>query len=258
MSNGVISKAKKGKKRGATSSLIMDHNSFAKSEALYKMMEAEEAQKVAELQALDTQNFDWDYDGHRHEKGSLVQPTPLSRHGMHGDLRTTPNSQNEKFRQSTGEQSPKKSSGQEQRKPVHNLNSDFDPTQSKLTEFRQKSNISAMSGRKHSRHSNDSSLTKKLMSNLTYGSCAINDGTQLIINGSETLTVKGIKGYIHNTGVGFGTGRHSAGRHGSPPRPPIVIQTDEPEKVITPPRKEVRIPGMWAAEEPLANFSNDI
>ena len=47
---------------------------------------------------------------------------------------------------------------------------------------------------------------------MTHNKVKIDDKTQLLINGSEILTNKGIKGHIHKVGVGFGTGRHTSGR----------------------------------------------
>ena len=55
---------------------------------------------------------------------------------------------------------------------------------------------------------------KKLMSDLTHNKVKINEKTALLINGSEVLTQKGIKGEIHGVGLGFGTGRHTSGRRG--------------------------------------------
>ena len=50
------------------------------------------------------------------------------------------------------------------------------------------------------------------MTTLTHNRVKIDNKTQLLINGSEVLSTKGIKGKIHKTGVGFGTGRHTSGR----------------------------------------------
>ena len=54
--------------------------------------------------------------------------------------------------------------------------------------------------------------TRKVMETLTHHRVKIDDKTKLLINGSEVLTHKGIKGNIHKVGVGFGTGRHTSGR----------------------------------------------
>ena len=54
--------------------------------------------------------------------------------------------------------------------------------------------------------------TRKVMETLTHHRVKIDEKTQLLINGREVLTHKGIKGNIHKVGVGFGTGRHTSGR----------------------------------------------
>lgn len=53
--------------------------------------------------------------------------------------------------------------------------------------------------------------TKKIMEALTHNRIKIDAETKILINGSEVLTHKGIKGKIHKVGVGFGTGRHTSG-----------------------------------------------
>ena len=53
---------------------------------------------------------------------------------------------------------------------------------------------------------------KRVMESLTHHRVKIDEKTKLLINGSEVLTSKGIKGNIHKVGVGFGTGRHTSGR----------------------------------------------
>ena len=50
------------------------------------------------------------------------------------------------------------------------------------------------------------------MAKLTHHRVKIDQSTKLLINGSEVLSSKGIKGNIHKVGVGFGTGRHTSGR----------------------------------------------
>lgn len=50
------------------------------------------------------------------------------------------------------------------------------------------------------------------MTNLTHNKVKIDNKTKLLINGSEVLSTKGIKGKLHKVGVGFGTGRHTSGR----------------------------------------------
>lgn len=50
------------------------------------------------------------------------------------------------------------------------------------------------------------------METLTHHRVRIDGSTKILINGSEVLTHKGIKGNIHKVGVGFGTGRHTSGR----------------------------------------------
>ena len=50
------------------------------------------------------------------------------------------------------------------------------------------------------------------MEKLTHHRVKIDQETKLLINGSEVLSHKGIKGSIQKVGVGFGTGRHTSGR----------------------------------------------
>ena len=50
------------------------------------------------------------------------------------------------------------------------------------------------------------------MERLTHHRVKIDEETKLLINGSEVLSSKGIRGNIHKVGVGFGTGRHTSGR----------------------------------------------
>ena len=50
------------------------------------------------------------------------------------------------------------------------------------------------------------------MRKLTHHRVKIDKETKLLINGSEVLSQKGIKGNINRVGVGFGTGRHTSGR----------------------------------------------
>lgn len=52
----------------------------------------------------------------------------------------------------------------------------------------------------------------RVMAKLTHHRVKIDQSTKLLINGSEVLSHKGIKGNIHKVGVGFGTGRHTSGR----------------------------------------------
>ena len=52
----------------------------------------------------------------------------------------------------------------------------------------------------------------RVMAKLTHHRVRIDQSTKLLINGSEVLSQKGIKGNIHKVGVGFGTGRHTSGR----------------------------------------------
>ena len=55
-----------------------------------------------------------------------------------------------------------------------------------------------------------------------------------MINGSEVLTHKGIKGNIHSVGVGFGTGRHTSGRRLDLLKEvPIVKPKPEPSPLAT-------------------------
>ena len=49
------------------------------------------------------------------------------------------------------------------------------------------------------------------MENLTHKKAHISEETVILINATEKLSRKGIEGKIHNVGVGFGTGRHTAG-----------------------------------------------
>jgi hypothetical protein len=49
------------------------------------------------------------------------------------------------------------------------------------------------------------------MENLTHKKAHISEDTVILINATEKLSRKGIEGKIHNVGVGFGTGRHTAG-----------------------------------------------
>ena len=53
---------------------------------------------------------------------------------------------------------------------------------------------------------------RRVMETLTHHRVKIDEKTKLLINGSEVLSHKGIKGSIHKVGVGFGTGRHTSGR----------------------------------------------
>ena len=66
--------------------------------------------------------------------------------------------------------------------------------------------------RKSINGSSRSPETRKVMETLTHHRVKIDEKTQLLINGREVLTHKGIKGNIHKVGVGFGTGRHTSGR----------------------------------------------
>lgn len=50
------------------------------------------------------------------------------------------------------------------------------------------------------------------MEDLTHQKAHINEDTVILINATEKLSKKGIEGKIHNVGVGFGTGRHTAGK----------------------------------------------
>ena len=58
------------------------------------------------------------------------------------------------------------------------------------------------------------SPTRKLMEDLTHQKAHIQEDTVILINATEKLTKKGIIGEIHSVGVGFGTGRHTAGSRG--------------------------------------------
>ena len=72
---------------------------------------------------------------------------------------------------------------------------------------------SGMTGNSKSKgsHNSKSPDTRKVMETLTHHRVAIDEKTQLLINGSEVLSEKGISGKIHKVGVGFGTGRHTSG-----------------------------------------------
>ena len=52
---------------------------------------------------------------------------------------------------------------------------------------------------------------RKLMEDITHQKAHIQEDTVILINATEKLTSKGISGDIHSVGVGFGTGRHTAG-----------------------------------------------
>ena len=73
-----------------------------------------------------------------------------------------------------------------------------------------RSGITANSKSKGS-HNSKSPETRKVMETLTHHKVVIDEKTQLLINGSEVLSEKGISGKIHKVGVGFGTGRHTSG-----------------------------------------------
>jgi hypothetical protein len=45
----------------------------------------------------------------------------------------------------------------------------------------------------------------------------VDEATMLLINNSEVLARDGIHGKIAKTGLGFGTGRHTAARHNRSP-----------------------------------------
>ena len=59
------------------------------------------------------------------------------------------------------------------------------------------------------------------MRRLTHHRVKIDKETKLLINGSEVLSQKGIKGNINRVGVGFGTGRHTSGRVEEPVKEPV-------------------------------------
>ena len=50
------------------------------------------------------------------------------------------------------------------------------------------------------------------MEDLTHQKAHIQEDTVILINATEKLTHKGIVGEVHEVGVGFGTGRHTAGK----------------------------------------------
>ena len=84
--------------------------------------------------------------------------------------------------------------------------------------------------------------SQKLMGTLTGNQAAVDEKTMVIINGSEVLTDSGIKGRIHEVGVGFGTGRHGAARNRVPGEvqpvpPPPPIRKRSPKKT---PEKKMR------------------
>ena len=56
---------------------------------------------------------------------------------------------------------------------------------------------------------------RKLMEDITHQKAHIQEDTVILINATEKLTKKGITGDIHSVGVGFGTGRHTAGKRES-------------------------------------------
>lgn len=74
------------------------------------------------------------------------------------------------------------------------------------------------------------------MSTLTKNKVKIDGKTKLLINGSEVLTNKGIKGSINKVGVGFGTGRHTSVRK--------MVKEDIKREA------EVSLPIVWKRTEP--------
>jgi len=51
----------------------------------------------------------------------------------------------------------------------------------------------------------------------------VDEKTTVIINGQEILSSKGISGNIRQVGIGFGTARHTSGRH-SADQPVVVYE----------------------------------
>ena len=77
------------------------------------------------------------------------------------------------------------------------------------------------------------------MKQLTHHRVKIDEQTKLLINGSEVLTHKGIKGNIHSVGVGFGTGRHTSGRRLDLLKEvPVAKPKPEPDSLVIKPEPQ--------------------
>lgn len=72
------------------------------------------------------------------------------------------------------------------------------------------------------------------MEDLTSLEGKIDDDTRVIINGQEVLSKDGISGMIRETGVGFGTGRHTSGRRGE--LPVIVYEVRREKSPVSKPK----------------------
>lgn len=94
---------------------------------------------------------------------------------------------------------------------------------------------------------------RRVMETLTHHRVKIDEKTKLLINGSEVLSHKGIKGSIHKVGVGFGTGRHTSGRRLDLLKEvPAKASSKSPEQVRehTPPQ-----PKRVSSQEPMVRSS---
>ena len=76
------------------------------------------------------------------------------------------------------------------------------------------------------------SPTRKLMEDLTHQKAHITEDTVILINATEKLTKKGIIGEIHDVGVGFGTGRHTAGSR-SGLKQQMIVKNKKKEKTTS-------------------------